>query len=253
MKIKFVCVNVWNGGKLWEPLVAWLRQENPDILAIQEAEFNPNPNAPPWEQTVPSLQTQLGFPYAAKAPAFMNTYHRKNFEKGNAILSRFPITRQRVTFFELPYRSVDDAEMAGEFCLTIPRNIQQAVVQVGEKMVNVFNLQGIWGYDGKDSPRRLAMSEKILHTLGGNKNVILCGDFNVDEKSECMRRIAAQYTDIFSGERTNSFNMRQKTDPGYGTAVVDFIFVSRDLTVASHSSPDVDISDHLPLMVEFEI
>lgn len=47
--------------------------------------------------------------------------------------------------------------------------------------------------------------------------------------------------------------MKRKTTFGYATAVVDMIFVSGDICVTSKSCPKVDISDHLPLVCEFEI
>ena len=47
--------------------------------------------------------------------------------------------------------------------------------------------------------------------------------------------------------------MRRKINPGYATAVVDMVFASSRLKILDHQCPDVDISDHLPLVVKIEI
>lgn len=47
--------------------------------------------------------------------------------------------------------------------------------------------------------------------------------------------------------------MRRKSNPGYATSVVDMIFTSPDIRVVSKSCPDVDLSDHFPLIATLEI
>lgn len=36
MKIKVLCLNVWEGGKLMENLLDFVRREDPELLALQE-------------------------------------------------------------------------------------------------------------------------------------------------------------------------------------------------------------------------
>ena len=115
--------------------------------------------------------------------------------------------------------------------------------------LHVFNTHGVWGEDGNDNERRLAMGEMIIKAILGKEHVILGGDFNTDEKSQTIANIEQHLPNIFKGERTTSFNMRRKNPAlNYSTGIVDFIFVSSDFKVISHASPDTDISDHLPLL-----
>lgn len=259
MSYKFICLNVWNGGKLWEPMVAWLKNEQPDILALQEVFLSQDPRSPKADRTIEELQKELDLPYAEFAPAFLNTHGGKELEKGNAVLSRFPLTPQPTLFYDQPYGPMDDSGLYGQDYTLIPRNLQQVTVQLPKGPLHVFNTQGIWGHDGKDNPRRAAMGEKILTAISNittaypNQLVILCGDFNVDEKSQTITKIGTQLTNIFAGERTTSFQLTQKTDGGYATAVVDFMFTTPQVHVLSHSSTEPDISDHLPLVVQFTV
>lgn len=257
MSYKFICLNVWNGGKLWDPMVSFLRAEQPDVLALQEAFLSQDLASPKYDRTLEELQKELNLPYAAFAAAFLNVHGGKELEKGNAVLSRFPLTPHSTIFYDQPYGPMDDSGLYGQDYTLIPRNLQHVAVELPSgQPVQLFNTQGIWGSDGQDNPRRWAMVEKILATLASapaHQPVILCGDFNVDEKSQAIAAISAQYKNIFAGERKTSFQLSQKTDPGYGTAIVDFIFTTPTITVLSHSSPEPDISDHLPLLMTFEL
>jgi endonuclease/exonuclease/phosphatase family metal-dependent hydrolase len=47
--------------------------------------------------------------------------------------------------------------------------------------------------------------------------------------------------------------MKYKDDRGYATAAVDMIFVSSSTKILKKECPDVEVSDHLPLVVELEI
>lgn len=250
--MKLICLNVWNGGVLWDNMVEFLRQENPDILVLQEVYKAQGVAEGLHEQTVESLQKQIDLPYSVFAPAFLNVHAGKKIQKGNAIMSKFPLEQQETIFFDQPYGEEDDSGEYGQDYSRIPRNMQYVMTQVGDAKLNLFNIQGIWGWDGLDNPRRQAMIEKILQAVQGKGHVILAGDFNVNEPSQAIQTLSHQLLNVFAGERKTSFNVPRKTHPGYAIAIVDFIFVTPDITVSSHSSPQVDVSDHLPLILEFE-
>jgi endonuclease/exonuclease/phosphatase family metal-dependent hydrolase len=67
-----------------------------------------------------------------------------------------------------------------------------------------------------------------------------------------MRAIEEHLTSVFGNSLTTTFNMRRKENPGYATAAVDLMYISNDLRVTGKDCPDVDISDHLPLVVTLE-
>ena len=98
------------------------------------------------------------------------------------------------------------------------------------------------------------MAQTILERIGSVSPAILSGDFNVDERTDTIGMIRNKLENVFAGERTTSFNLRQKGNKGgFGEAVVDHLFVSRDVIVLEHDMPDVNVSDHQPLMCVFEV
>lgn len=253
-----------------ENIISFLNAENPDIAALQEVYHNPkSKNA--MLKSYSTIKKELNYPYHVFAPAL--THELKSGETGllgNAIFSRFPITSHHVVFFDVPfghYREGIDKPT------TAPRNMLCATLSLPNgKEVSVFNLHGIWGTDGNDTDRRLKMVDDVIKQIKGRLNVILSGDFNLNEivyprdksgqqllnqgcTSQAVTRLEKQLVNVFKGERVTSFNKKYKdfVTTEYGTAVVDMVFVSPTIKVIKHHCPEVDVSDHLPIVCTFEV
>ncbi len=251
MQIKFLCLNLWQGGNLFDEIIGFIKEHDPDIIALQEVY---NGTDPSWERkyrSVQTLQAELGYPHENFAAAFIENVSHGKVSQGNLILSKFPITKSDITFFDVPHGERERDER--DCYLMTPRNLQHCTIDANGTKLNIFNTQGVWGEDGDDNDRRLAMGKTIVDSIQGYKNVILCGDFNVQEKTQTMELIDKHLTNIFKGELKTTFNMQQKTFPGFATAVVDMIFTSPNIKTTEKSCPKVNITDHLPLLATFEM
>lgn len=248
MTFKYLSINVWLGGKQWDDLVAFLKQEDADIVALQEVYNSKDPKLEKCFRTMQALNQELRYPHTAFAVAMIDSEY--NLPWGNAVLSKFPITKQEAIFFDVPF---GEREMKIENAEHAPRNMLHAAIDANGTTLNIFSIHGIWGYDGDDNPRRLAMSDTIIQHTKNLPHVILSGDFNVKENTETIKNLEPCLKNVFKGERTTSFNMRIKTDQRLATAVVDHLLVSPDLRVIEHRQPDVDASDHLPMVAAIEI
>lgn len=252
MKIKIVCLNLWHGGRLWDAMVDFLRAEDADILALQELYDASNPSLERRFRSLIELREALAYPYYSFAPSDTDNLPEGKVVLGNAVLSKLPVTKTEVTFIGSEYR--DDYTDTPENWPLRPRNLQHVEIQSAVGLLNVYNFQGVWDLDGDNfSPERKKMSEMILKVIDGKSNVILAGDSNAKETNPALRAIESKLVSVFGDQRTTSFNMRRKDNPGYATAVVDHMYVSPSIEVVSAAMPDVDISDHLPLVVELNI
>lgn len=250
MEIKIVNLNVWLGGKLMPNILDFLSKENADILNLQEVKRSKSPKRQYQTEKIIRENLEL-YKYSYFSPAFYDTVEESDF--GNLILSKFPFISYDTTFFFGKYSNYTKGQNPKYFPI-IPRNIQHAKIQAGNIIINDYNLQGIWAHgDGSDSPQRLKMSEAVVKQIKNKHNVILTGDFNSQEGTKTIINIEKHLINIFKDERKSSFNMKQKSDPGYATAVVDFIFVSPGIKVISKSMPGVDVSDHLPLVANLAL
>ncbi|MGH7158039.1 MAG: endonuclease/exonuclease/phosphatase family protein [Candidatus Saccharimonadales bacterium] len=250
MRIKVVSLNLWHGGRLLEGILDFIKQENPDILMCQEAYNGTDPALLERQRSVETLQKHFAFPAVDFAAAMQSK--KLHIDQGNAVFSRFPISNRDVTFLEGSYRVQDMVDRA-QFPF-LPRNLQHVTLTTSAGEINVFNFHGVWDLDGDNySDKRRAMSEIITRETRGKSRVILAGDTNAKPTNQAMRNLGQHLVSVFGASLTSTFNMRRKDNPGYAAAAVDMMYVSHDITVVSKKCPDVDISDHLPLVVELDI
>lgn len=256
MRLKVVNLNIWMGGIIYQPMVKWLQDQHADVYLFQEVFHSEDDTLAPIYRSHRALQAALKMEYAEFAPAFIESVGGFDIPQGNSVISRFPLTTVAIDHFDIPYgpRSTDRSQFH-----LIPRNLQHVALTVGQTSVQVLNTQGIWGEDGKDNPRRLAMGKQIAAVAAKAKTagpVILAGDFNVRPDTETISYVEAELRNVFKGELTTTFNLARKNltkYPGYATAAVDMFFASEDVTILSHECPQVDVSDHLPLVMDIEI
>lgn len=252
MKVKLLCLNVWIGGVLFPEMVEFLQSQQADILLLQEVFNGEDETLAPQYRTYTELLKQLAMPHGVFAPAFTEIVDGKEIVQGNAVLSRFPLEEISTVYYDVPFGVRQNERSA--FHLS-PRNLQHVLVHLPEKNLHVLNTQGIWGEDGNDSERRLLMSQKIVDEVGSNTPLVLGGDFNIRSHTQTIYNIESRLRNLFQDELQTTFNIKRKDlakYPGFADAVVDMLFVSEDIQVLSKSCPEVDVSDHLPLVCEME-
>jgi endonuclease/exonuclease/phosphatase family metal-dependent hydrolase len=255
MPLKFMCLNLWSEGNILDKATAYINNEKPDVLAVQEAWHSSDKNVNSNYRAFQTIKEVCGFTYASFAEAFTDNNGGHRFPSGNAIYSRWPITEHEPIFYDVP-KGERHAQTHEEYSVT-PRNLQFVTINIGNIIIDVFNTQGVWDMDGdKLTERRVKMCNEIAKSTHGKQNVILAGDFNLKPTNKAIAPIDEQLISVFKNERRTSFNLRRKDldkYPGYATAVVDLMYVSADIKILSSSCPDVDVSDHLPLVAELEI
>lgn len=251
MKIKFVTLNIWDGGRLFDNIVDFIRRESPDILALQEVYDGKDSRLEKRFRTVSALREELGLEHFVFSPAFKEIFPFGNIEQGNAVFAKFPIKKIKDTFFDIPYGLMERDKVLDPSHL--PKLLQHVIVKIGKLDINLLNVHGIWGIDGKDNERRLKMSKIIVDKIENKDNVILTGDTNVLPNTTTVGNIEKYLENVFKDELTSTFNMKRKTNGNYATAVVDMIFTSRNIKVLEHYCPNVDVSDHLPLVCVFDL
>ncbi len=255
MKLKFITLNLYEGGLLFDNIEEFLKKENPDFIAFQEVNNGTDPKLPKNLRSMQVLSELLPEYHNFFAPEILLRYPEGKIDIGNAIFSRFPITNEETIFLNVPYGEYDPAPIGGDFSKH-PKNMQCCEVVVGNTYLTLCNLHGIWGLDGADTDDRLKMSQLIVDQIKDKKNVILAGDFNLKPNTQTIKNIEKYLINVFKDELENTFNVVRKDlvkFPGYATAVVDMIFTSHTLKITKHACPNVDVSDHLPLVIEIEV
>jgi len=253
MKIKILTLNIW-GGELLGNIIKFIRKENPDIVLFQEVNNGTNDLDSKF-RSFDILKKEIGLSYCAFEPLFLDVWSTNKIPQGNAVFSRFPIENQKAIFFDIPFGefSLKDGKNDVSKNQFLPMGILKANVNVNGKNIYTYSLHGIWGFDGEDNARRLEMSRIIVDEIKDKENVILAGDFNLKPHTKTIKNIEKYLDNVFDEELISTFNMKHKKLPGYATAAVDMILISKHFKVTSHYMPDIDVSDHRPLICEVEI
>ena len=255
MRLKFISLNLWQGGKLWSKIIKFLEQERPDILALQEVYEGKKPGAEPNYRSVAKLQEDLPYlSFSQFAPALEGlSLDGISSREGNAVFSKFKLKQGGTYFFDVPYGEFDYTNVATD-ATHAPRNIHHILADINGTELNIFNLQGIWNKNELDNERRMNMGKAIAELTAGIKHAIVCGDFNVDIKTKSVAQIEdAGLINIFKGKIKSSMNTLRRPEEIFGNIAPDMIFISPDLKLISADCPKVDISDHLPQIIELEI
>ncbi len=251
MKIKILSLNLLEGGIYWNNITTFIKRENPDVLCLQEV-FNGDTKQPSNFQTITRLGTLLPLYRSYFSPALFEIWPHGQGDQGNAIFSRFPIMEKKTISLHGVYKRLIRPEEENDFS-HYPKILQRVTIPINDKNLHVFNVHGIWGKDGRDTPERIRMSNNIVSEVKNKQLALLMGDFNIQPNTRTIAQIEKYMTNVFKGEFVTTFNMNHKTNPGYATAVVDMFFASPDVVVVSKSSPLDDVSDHRPLIVTIEV
>jgi endonuclease/exonuclease/phosphatase family metal-dependent hydrolase len=191
-----MCLNLWSEGNILDKATAYINQENPDILSVQEVWHSTDTSVNNNYKAFQTIKEICGFSYSNFANAFTDNNWRHRFPTGNAIYSHWSIAGHEPNFYNMPKE--ERYEQTLEEYSVKPRNLQIVTVNAGSANINIFNTQGVWDWGGdKITVRRIKMCNEIAKTTHGKQNVISAGDFNLKPTNKALSLIDAQLTSVF--------------------------------------------------------
>lgn len=141
--------------------------------------------------------------------------------------------------------------MENEDGKTIGRNIQFLKFNNDGQDYTVINFHGLWNGGGKtDSPDRLEQSKKIRNFIENHATgkVILIGDFNLEPNTESVSILEKGMRNLITEYGITSTRSHHYTKP---VKFADYAIVSNELYVERFEVLQNPVSDHLPLLLEF--
>ncbi len=257
--MKIIFLNIW-GGKVYEPLMEFMRKHAPttDFFCLQEVLDSP-------EVRTVSLGCRANILTDLKAtlPSFISYFAPAvrsfdgdiswdfDFVLGNAILARDAIVVSSSGNFP-----VSEGGLHVNQQQPFPHLLQFLRFEQGDVHYTLANIHGIAHPGSKrDTNARIAQSQKTLDFLAEEKGEkILGGDFNLLPDTESirmieragMRNLIAEYG-ITTTRNLLSYGLYPEAERQY---FADYAFVSPGINVKSFTVPQIDISDHLPLILE---
>ena len=255
--MKLISLNVW-GGTCYEELIAYIKEQakSTDIFCFQEV-FSTNSS----ETESNGIRTNLYQELQLILPDFQGYYSPAldtmdnegpvpfdlHYGLATFVAKKISIQAQKDIFV---YRTRDSL-IASNNSASHPRNLQITTIEVDQKLLNILTVHGLWTPDKLDSPDRLEQSRKILNQIESLPGAtILCGDFNLRPDTESIKMLEKNLKNLITANHLTATRSSLYTG---SEPFADYTFVSPDINVRSFSVPDLPVSDHCPMIVEFDI
>jgi endonuclease/exonuclease/phosphatase family metal-dependent hydrolase len=256
--MKLLSLNIW-GGRLYEPLINFLKlnKNEIDIFCFQEvfkSEKNIFSNGSKMNMYF-DLQNLLNDYQIFYSPTLENRDLKQevNFKVsfGNAIFVKkgIKIVKEGSIFIHGAYNKTKKLfdESYGTY-FNFPRTLQYVILENG---LMVINIHGFWTLKTKnDTPESKAQAKKIIKFLSNFENKkIICGDFNLNPDTKSILLLEEHLLNLIKDYKIKT--TRNKYYEGK-EKYADYIFVSNEINVLDFEVIDQEVSDHLPLLLEFK-
>lgn len=242
--MKLITLNIW-GGQIYDPLCAFIKQHaDIDIFCFQEVYKKAShkvctDDAPVNLDIFSEFENLLPQHTGFFKPTVNGIYGIALFiKKGFTVLGEGEII-------------IHEAPNYPGLGPTHSRNLQWLRYQSNGKIYTVLNVHGLWNSLGKiDTPDRIAQSIKIRSFMDTQDTpVILCGDFNAKPATTSIALLAQGMNNLIQ-----THNIQSTRTPLYlkEEQFADYIFTSPDITVHNFEALEDVVSDHSPLMLDFD-
>lgn len=246
--MKLITLNV-QCGVVYKPLMKFIQGQSTqvDVFCFQEVFHNAIKTRPLLGNVRPDLFSEI----ANILPDF-NGYYTAPLEDdvgGLAIFAKksFLVNKsENVTIFQELNTTEDETD---DSYFSMGRNLQYLEFNYSGKTYTIFNFQGMWIAKGKmDTEKRILQSEKVRKIFDESKGVkILCTDLNVTPGTKSLSILTSGNRDLIQEYKMTSTRSSLKSR----SEVVDYIIVSPLCEVKDFKVLKNEVSDHLPLFLEF--
>ena len=244
----------------------FIKSQNADIVAFQEiirhfdkSVFNMYKSKKHIEEII-----KKKLPYSFFGPQWISDAMRKDgkiyrdfngfVEQGNEVISKFPIISATNEHYHKYYSL--ELEWANFHTEDHPRCVQVVELDVKGKKLQILNLHGLYSRDKRDSGRTLNQCKYILKSAKRKKiATIIAGDFNLLPDTKSIKIIDKEFRNLIKEYNITSTvpDFDHGTESKRGQFVMDYVFVNDKIKVNNFKVFDTDISDHLPLILDFDI
>jgi exonuclease III len=247
--MKLITLNIW-GGVVYKPLLKFIKKYSSeiDIFCFQEV-FSGEKTARVY---LGKVQLNIFSEMQNILPDF-NGHHASAQEGdvgGLAIFIKKSIAANKIEHIVVFEESNVGMEETDEKYFSMGRDLQRLEFNHSDKTYIILNFHGMWVASGKrNTEKRMEQSEKIRKIFDESKgSKILCGDLNQIPNTTSMsilnkgnRNLIQEYE--IDSTRSSLYKKSEK--------FADYVIVSQDVEVKDFRVLKEEVSDHLPLLLEF--
>lgn len=239
--MKIITLNTW-GGRISQ-IDNFIKSYAPttDIFCFQEVHAKKTKEADISQGERPEFFEELEI----LLPNFVGIFAQQISQTGLAIFIRDNFKIENTNSYIL--LSADEIPPPQSY----PRIVQTVTLE--NPHITIFNFHGIPGKEKKDTPQREKQMDrlhKILSAYGTEK--ILLGDFNLCPETKAIHGIEQIMRNLVAENRikTTRTKLYKKKEI---MPFADYIFITPGITVNEFKVLQEEVSDHLPLLLDFNI
>lgn len=252
-----VCIKLDNVNKI----IDFISSGEYDIVTLQEVMRKIDDTVFDKYNSSNIIKANTNYNYNFFGPLWIANHHEKNkviskdfggfAEQGNEILSKYPIVKCENVFYYKNYSDFTDTTNFRQEDHS--RAFENIVLNINGKQLQIINVHGIWNKDKIGDERTVKQSEVILSYVRNDIPCIVTGDFNLLPDTDSIKILNKKMTNLI--EKYNIQSTRPTFDDGLdkGDLVCDYIFVNDKVKINNFKVLDSDVSDHLPLVLDFDI
>lgn len=248
MKLKVITCNVWY-ARFYDELLTFIRSHDPDIVLLQEVTSGPELQI---EHGISNAHQRLVADtslYGHFAPMF-KLVETGGFELGISILSKFPFKQTKSIYY---YRELLKVEHR-DFGVNFPGVYAAGEIELNNKPLWIISTHFLWSMYPEITNAQLEASTLFKQNLDKVDEFILAGDFNVTDESTVYATISSGLSDDRPENTKNSLHPQIHKIKGSKQLAVDYVFHRSNRLKKIYSEiPEVPVSDHLPVVVEYEV
>lgn len=261
--MKLISLNTW-GGKIYKPLIKFIKQhsKDTDIFCFQEI-YDTRSNVKQYKDIIRAnlldelkiILSNFRVFYSLEIADFDANPDSVDFDLtvGKAIFVKKGIKVNNYGDILL-YGDRTEKKLRKDFS-NLPVVLQYVQLSVDNKQLIICNIHGTSFPGSKlDTELRLNHSKRIVDFLKDKDGIkILTGDFNLLPNTYSIRIFEEKLKNLI--KEFNIQRTRSNLSPFFGKKgfqkFADYTFVSSDIVVKNFQVLEIEISDHLPMILEF--
>lgn len=250
-------------------ILEFIKKENPDILCLQEFYWDANETTQPYTD----ILQQSGYPFVALSvestmkKKFITSAATKGdmINVGHAVFSKFPLRNNKQYQLSAKNYKMLSVEVVIDSNRIFNLNVVHLTsVGFGRKEMNYISEVQSKGVDAQNDNESKSLLKKLRNAasaramLANNIDsikremdypMIICGDFNDVPGSYVYNKVKGKLSDAFVGKGSGLGRTYRYISP---TLRIDYVLYDNEsLKVEGYRRPNVDLSDHYPVIANF--
>ncbi len=240
----------------------FIKQHDPEIVTFQEVIRHFDKSVHKIYKSKSRIEKIIGkkLSYSFFGPLYTTKLFKKNekittnfgglIEQGNETKSKFPI----ITATNDHYYKKYSFDLDKTNFIDHSRALQIVELNINKQKMQHMNRKGCQTRDKKDTEITINQCKYILESAK-RKNIptIIAGDFNLLPNTKSIKILNKEFRNLI--EEYNITHTRPDIHDEYddGSNTVYYIFVNSQIKVKDFQVIETNISDHFPLILDFEI